>query len=71
MSNGQPNPDFENDGIDLLDIADGLKELLRKNEFTLDKLLIMSPSEVTEVLGIDAYAAKLIHESAEKISHLR
>lgn len=67
----QQNPDLDNDGIDLLDIADGLKELLRKNKFTIDKLLTMSSSELTDVLGIDVYVVKIIVESAKKISFLR
>lgn len=67
----QQNPDLDNDDIDLLDIADGLKELLRKNKFTIDKLLTMSSSELTDVLGIDVYVVKIIVESAKKISFLR
>jgi hypothetical protein len=71
LSDVQQNPDFDNNGIDLLDIADGLKELLRKNKFTLDKLLTMSSSELTDVLGIDVYVFQIICESAKKISFLR
>ncbi|HEU4446084.1 MAG TPA: hypothetical protein VFR94_15545 [Nitrososphaeraceae archaeon] len=52
-------------------ITAGLKELLRKNKFTLDKLLTTSSYELTDVLGIDVYLAKIIVESAEKISFLR
>lgn len=71
LSDGQQNLGFDNDGIDLLDIADGLKELLRKNRFTLDKLLTTSSSELTDVLGIDMYVSKIICESAKEISYLR
>lgn len=46
LFDGQHSGDSENDGIDLLDIADGLKELLRRNKFTLDKLLTTYSSEL-------------------------
>ena len=49
LFDGQHSMDFENDGIDLLDIADGLKELLRRNKFTSDKLLTISSSELTDI----------------------
>lgn len=61
----QQNPDLDNDGIDLLDIAGGLKEILRKNKFTIEKLLTMSSSELMDALGIDVYVVKIIVESAK------
>ena len=61
------NPDLNReDDIDILDIADGLKELLRRNSITLDTLLTISPSELAEILGIDGYVAKIMCQSAKK-----
>ena len=53
--------------INSLDIADGLKELLIKYEFTLVALSNM-PSSVAESLGIDQYIAKIICSAARKLS---
>jgi hypothetical protein len=36
-----------------LDIADGLKELLTKYEFTLNELLNIPSSKLSEYLGVD------------------
>jgi hypothetical protein len=58
--------DFDKDCIDILDIADGLKEVLKRNKLTLDTLLTISSSELTEILGIDGHIAKIICESAKK-----
>ena len=61
------NPDFDkDDGIDNLDIADGLKEVLRTNKLTLDTLVTISPSELADILGIDEYVSKIVYESAKK-----
>ena len=47
------------DIINQLDIADGLKELLINNRFTLRLLLKTSTSELAKILGIDEYIADL------------
>jgi dsDNA-binding SOS-regulon protein len=52
-----------------LDIADGLKELLIKNGFTLEVLLNTSSSEIAEFLGIDKYVAEIICTAAKKSSN--
>lgn len=55
------------DIINQLDLADGLKELLIGNGFTLKSLLNMSTSELAEILAIDDYVAKLVSDAAKKI----
>jgi hypothetical protein len=63
---GKSSPDFnKDDSIDVLDIADGLKELLRENKLTLDRLVQLTPSQLADILGIDGYVAKIIFESAK------
>jgi dihydroorotase-like cyclic amidohydrolase len=60
------HPGFDRgDGIDILDIAVGLKELVRKNKLTLDRLVQLTPSQLADILGIDGYVAKIILESAK------
>jgi hypothetical protein len=53
--------------IDSLDIADGLKELLIKHEFTLEKLSDMPSSELAELLGIDKYIAHIINSAMARL----
>jgi hypothetical protein len=60
----------EFDGIDVLDIADGLKELLRRKKMTLDALIQLSQSQLADILGIDGYVAKIICESAKSKASL-
>jgi hypothetical protein len=56
--------------IHSLDIADGLKEILTKYEFTLNDLLNMPSSELAEFLGIDRYIAQIIGGAARKLSNI-
>ena len=58
-----------NTQINSLYIADGLKELLIKNGFTLEVLLNTSSSEIAEFLGIDQYIAEIICTAARKSSN--
>jgi hypothetical protein len=51
-----------------LDIANGLKELLIKYEFTLELLSTIPPSELAKILGIDEYIAKVICTFARKLA---
>jgi hypothetical protein len=55
-----------------LDIADGLKELelLTKYEFTLNELLHIPSSKLSEYLGVDKYIAHLIGSAARKLSDI-
>jgi hypothetical protein len=54
--------------INSLDIADGLKELLIKYRITLELLLTISPSELSEILSIDEYIARIICNAARKLA---
>ena len=46
--------------INRLEIADGLKQLLRSKDFTFKSLLDASTSDLAAILGIDEYVAKII-----------
>ena len=59
----------DNIAINSLEIADGLKELLTKYDFTLNELLSISSSELAEFLGIERYIAQLIGSAAAKLSN--
>ena len=67
---GLQKPDCDNDSIDVLDIADGLKELLRRKKLTLHSLIQLSQSQLADILGIDGYVAKIISESAKSKASL-
>jgi ERCC4-type nuclease len=53
--------------INQLDIADGLKELLLNSSFTPKSLLNASVSELTKILSIDEYVAKLVSDAINKV----
>jgi hypothetical protein len=55
--------------INSLDIADGLKELLIKHEFTLEELSDITSSELADLLGLDKYIAHIIIRSVTKLSN--
>jgi hypothetical protein len=59
----------DNIAINSLEIADGLKELLTKYDFTLDELLSIPTTELAEFLGIDRYIAQIIGSAAMKLSN--
>ncbi len=54
------------DLINQLEIADGLKELVINNGFTLKSLLNTSTSDFAKILGIDEYVAKLLSDAVNK-----
>jgi hypothetical protein len=55
------------DGIHVLDLATGLKELLVKNGFfTVDQLLKTPASELASMLGTDDYVAGLVIMAAKR-----
>jgi hypothetical protein len=66
------NKNDYSDDIDIysLDIADGLKQLLTKYEFTLNELLNIPSSKLSEYLGVDKYVAHLIGSAARKLSDI-
>ena len=65
--------DYSNDNsqtdnnIKSLDIADGLKDLLVLHGFTIDLLLSISATQLSNTLGIDEYVAKIICQSANRL----
>lgn len=57
--------------IDQIDVADGLKDSLMEYGFNLETLLNTTHERTAEILGIDLYVAKLIHDAAKKQCWLR
>jgi hypothetical protein len=53
-------------GINQIDIADGLKDSLIEHGFDLETLLDTKPEKTAETLCIDLYVAKLIRIAAMK-----
>jgi hypothetical protein len=54
-------------GIQLLEIASGLKELLLSAGFTVDSVS-EGPAAISRELGIEPYVAKIIYDEAKKIT---
>ena len=54
-------------GIQLLEIASGLKELLLKAGFTVESISSEGADAVSNALGIEPYVAKIIYDEAKKI----
>jgi CheY-like chemotaxis protein len=59
----------DDDIINHLNIAEGLKDELVRYGFKLDSLLIMQPNNLAEILRIDEYVAKLIISAAYEIKN--
>jgi hypothetical protein len=57
-------PDSDDNMINHLDIAEGLKDILLIHSFDLESLLIIWPHDLAEILGIDEYVAKIIISAA-------
>jgi hypothetical protein len=55
-------------GIQLLEIASGLKELLLSAGFTVDSIVSEAPDAISRELGIEPYVAKIIYDEAKKIT---
>ena len=56
-----------NPGIQMLELAIGIKEVLIDAGFTtIDSLVRMSPSEIAAILGIELYVGKIIIEAAKQ-----
>jgi hypothetical protein len=55
-------------GIQLLQIASGLKELLLSEGFTVDSIVSEGPDAISRELGIEPYVAKIIYDEAKKIT---
>jgi hypothetical protein len=75
IENANENDDHDNskNPINRLDIAEGLKNMLISNRFSLQSLLVVQPNELAEIFGIDEYVAKLIIAAANNltIKHVR
>ena len=54
-------------GIQLLEIAPGLKNSLIEAGLSIQFILNAGPSEVASILGIESYVAKIIFDAAKKI----
>ena len=52
--------------IENMRIATGLKEALVNAGISFEKILNSPPSEISDILGIDSYVAKLIYDEARK-----
>lgn len=55
--------------LELIDISKGLIEILQNSGFTIEKILKYEPSEIAEVLGIDAYIGEIIHRETKKMDN--
>ena len=62
-------PDNDDNIINHLDIAEGLKNMLVIQGLKLESLLVMRPDDLAEILGIDEYVAKIIISSAYDINN--
>ena len=58
---------IDDEVVNQLDIADGLKDMLVRRGFKLESVLSMRPGDLAETLGIDEYVAKIIMDSATAI----
>ena len=55
-------------GIQLLEIASGLKESLLRAGFTVDSITSEGPEVASVALGIEPYVAMIIYDEARKIT---
>jgi len=56
-----------NPGIQMLELAIGIKDVLIGAGFTtIDSLLRMTPSEIAAILGIEFYVGKIIIDAAKR-----
>jgi hypothetical protein len=53
-------------GIQMLEVAVGIKDSLVSAGFTLDSLVHATPAEIAAILGIEMYVAKLILDAAKR-----
>jgi hypothetical protein len=56
-----------NPGIQMLELAIGIKDVLISAGFTtIESLVRMTPSEIAAILGIEFYVAKIIIDAAKR-----
>ena len=52
--------------LELVDISNGLIDILQNAGFTIEKILDNSPSHIAETLGIDVYVGEIIYNETKK-----
>ncbi|HEY7080207.1 MAG TPA: hypothetical protein VH500_10930 [Nitrososphaeraceae archaeon] len=60
-----------NSSIEELEIASGLKKMLIDAGFTADSILHYGIDEISTVLGIEIYVAKLIFDAAKRFDQTK
>ncbi len=60
-----------NDRVQVLDIAEGLKQLLTNAGFTIELIVRLDYQDISEMLNIDPYVGKLIVEAAQNVMQER
>ena len=60
-----------NDGIQELDIAEGLKRLLTDAGLTIELIIGLDYQDISELLNIDPYVGKLIFEAVQNVKQKR
>ena len=55
----------KDDRLNHLNIPKGLIESLNQSEFTIDRILNSTPSDIAEALRIDYYVAQIIHQETK------
>lgn len=50
----------------MLEIASGIRDYLITSGYTVEAILKSNPSELSSILGIELYVAKLIFDAAKK-----
>ena len=56
--------------LEYLNIPKGLIELLKINDFTIEKILEYGPSKIAEILVIDNYVAQIIFNETNNKKYL-
>ena len=60
-----------NSSIEKLEIASGLKKMLIDAGFTVDSILHYGVNEISTILGIEIYVAKIIFDAAKRIEQTK
>jgi hypothetical protein len=54
----------------MLNIADGLKDVLIHAGFTIESIIMLGPEEIASTIGIDLYVAKIVFNAAKKAAKI-
>jgi hypothetical protein len=60
-----------NSSIEELEIAPGLKKMLIDAGFTVDSILHYGTDEISTILGIEIYVAKIIFDAAKRFEQTK